>query len=191
MIDQLLSTQSGKEQLINELLDALQAKFVLGIHRSASVGLTLTLYGGQFKHLTLADQSVTLVALTTSFVQANANTGVVTATSGVVTSIKITSGGTGYTSAPTVVFTPTAGGSGATATAVLTAGVVTSAIVTAGGTSYAFMPTISFTGGGGSGAVANATGYTIGAIELGSAISSGTGLATWLAVDRETWPLAT
>lgn len=71
-------------------------------------------------------------------------------------SIDVTNGGTGYTSAPTVVFTG-GGGTGAGATAVLTGDEVTSITVFAPGFDYATAPTISFTGGGGSGAAATAT----------------------------------
>ena len=68
----------------------------------------------------------------------------------------VTAGGTGYTSAPTVVFTGGAG-TGAAGTAVLTSGVVTSVTMTAGGTNYTSAPTVSFTGGAGTGAAATAT----------------------------------
>jgi hypothetical protein len=67
-------------------------------------------------------------------------------------------GGSGYTTAPTVVFTG-GGGSGASAVAVLTAGVVSSITYDAFGTgiNYTSAPTISFTGGGGTGATATCT----------------------------------
>ena len=74
-------------------------------------------------------------------------------------SITIGSGGTGYTSAPVVVFTG-GGGSGASATAVLTSGVVTSITLSPAygtGLNYTSAPTISFTGGGGTGATATCT----------------------------------
>jgi len=60
-------------------------------------------------------------------------------------------GGSGYTSPPTVVFTP----SGATATATLFGDRVDSITVTSGG-SYSVVPTVSFTGGGGTGALGTA-----------------------------------
>ena len=66
------------------------------------------------------------------------------------------SGGSGYTSAPTVSFSG-GGGSGATATATVSGGQVTSVTVTAGGSGYTSAPTVSFSGGGGSGATATAT----------------------------------
>lgn len=71
--------------------------------------------------------------------------------------INVTAGGSGYTSAPTVVFTG-GGGTGAAATAVVSGGAVTGITITAPGTGYTSAPTISFTGGGGgTGAAATAT----------------------------------
>jgi len=72
-----------------------------------------------------------------------------------VAGIKITAGGSGYTSAPTVSITG-GGGAGATATATVSGGVVTSITVTAAGTGYTSVPTVGFSGGGGSGASATA-----------------------------------
>ena len=79
-----------------------------------------------------------------------------TVPAGTITSIAVTSGGTGYTSAPTISFTG-GSGSGAAATVAVAAGAITSIAVTSGGTGYTSAPTISFTGGGGSGAAATAT----------------------------------
>lgn len=72
----------------------------------------------------------------------NASGSVITGTSG----ITIVSGGSGYTSAPTVEITGT--GTGATATATLTGGVVTSVNVTNGGSGYYGTAKVIFTGGG-------------------------------------------
>ena len=69
-------------------------------------------------------------------------------------------GGSGYTSAPTVVFSSNNvdgqahGGSGAAATATINVGRVTKITMTSHGTGYTSAPAISFTGGGGSGAAA-------------------------------------
>ena len=73
-----------------------------------------------------------------------------------VSGVKITSGGSGYTSAPTVVFT---GGSGTSAagTAYLSSGAVEYVRITNFGSGYMSAPTVSFTGGGGSSATATAT----------------------------------
>ena len=65
------------------------------------------------------------------------------------------SGGTGYTSAPTVSFSG-GGGTGAAATATVVNGRVTALVITAGGSGYTSVPTIAFTGGGGNGAAATA-----------------------------------
>jgi hypothetical protein len=73
------------------------------------------------------------------------------AVDGAIYNIKVSNGGTGYTSAPTV--TVTGNGSGCTATAVLTGGVVTGINVTNAGTGYNEAAVV-LTGGGGSGATA-------------------------------------
>lgn len=74
---------------------------------------------------------------------------------GQVRAINLTAGGTGYTSAPTVVIdAPPAGGVQATATAVLTGTVVTSIVITNPGAGYVTVPLVTFTGGAGTGAAA-------------------------------------
>lgn len=78
-------------------------------------------------------------------------------TSGRVTYIAVTNGGSGYTSAPTVAFSGGAG-SGAAATAIIdTAGAVRYVVMTNYGTGYTSAPTVSFSGGAGTGAAATAT----------------------------------
>lgn len=72
---------------------------------------------------------------------------------GTIYRIKVTSGGTGYTQAPTVVIS--GNGSGATATAVVSGGLVTEVVVTDPGSGYDQV-SIEFTGGNGSGATAYA-----------------------------------
>jgi hypothetical protein len=72
---------------------------------------------------------------------------------GRITSIRVTNGGSGYTTSPTVAFTG-GGGSGATASALVTSGTVTEIIVLNGGSSYESAPSVAITGGGGSGATA-------------------------------------
>ena len=66
------------------------------------------------------------------------------------------SGGSGYTSAPTVTITG-GGGSGATATATVVGGKVTGLTITSAGTGYTSAPTVTISGGGGTGANAFAT----------------------------------
>lgn len=73
-----------------------------------------------------------------------------------VTSIAVTNGGSGYTSAPAVNIT-LGDGYGATATAVVSGGVVTAVNITRAGNGYTSAPNIALTGGGGSGATATAT----------------------------------
>lgn len=71
-----------------------------------------------------------------------------------VTSIAITNGGSGYTTAPTV--TITGDGIGATATCTVSGGAVNTITVTNSGSCYTTAPTVSFSGGG-NGATATAT----------------------------------
>jgi hypothetical protein len=71
-------------------------------------------------------------------------TGTATLSGASVASVTITSGASGYTSAPSVVLSG-AGGSGAVATATINGGVVTGVTVTAGGSGYTSAPTVIFT----------------------------------------------
>ena len=73
-----------------------------------------------------------------------------------VSSVTITNGGSGYTSAPTVAFAAPTGGTAATGTAVLTGDAVTSVTITYEGHGYCSAPAITFSGGGGSSAAATA-----------------------------------
>ncbi|MDN3809638.1 hypothetical protein ACVZIW_06575 [Klebsiella aerogenes] len=84
-------------------------------------------------------------------------------------SIAVTSGGSGYTSAPTVTISG-GGGSGALATATVSGGAVTKISVLYKGFGYTSAPTIAIAGGGGSGATATGTvssGGVIGQLQLG------------------------
>lgn len=87
--------------------------------------------------------------------------------SGGVKSVTVTSGGSGYTSTPTVTFSG-GGGSGARATARISGGKVNSIRLDldeitwlATGKSYSSEPSVLITGGGGSGATATATIFSI------------------------------
>ncbi len=79
---------------------------------------------------------------------------------GTIDSIKVTNGGSGYTSVPTVVVQNLAGSIPPTTTVVLGTGTnsdkVVSVTVSAGGSGFNIRPNVSFTGGGGSGATAMA-----------------------------------
>lgn len=74
---------------------------------------------------------------------------------GALGAVTIGSGGTGYTTAPTVAFTG-GSGTGAAGTATVSGGVVTGVTITNPGTGYTSAPTVAFTGGVGSGATATA-----------------------------------
>jgi hypothetical protein len=79
---------------------------------------------------------------------------------GAVTAVQVTSGGTGYTSAPTVTFV-SGSGFGATATAVMGTGTDTDKVIrvniTDGGQGYQVPPAIEFSGGNGTGASATSS----------------------------------
>ena len=80
---------------------------------------------------------------------------VVRPSGGDVQSVTITDPGSGYTSPPSVTFSPGLGVN-AIGTAVLEAAAVASVTVTEVGSGYTSVPSVSFSGGGGSGATANA-----------------------------------
>lgn len=79
----------------------------------------------------------------------------VNAAADAVGTLRLTAGGSGYTSAPTVTLEG-GGGTGATATATVTDGAIGTLTLNAGGSGYTSAPTISFVGGGGAGATADA-----------------------------------
>lgn len=103
----------------------------------------------------------TLLPVTTAtftVLRSGVSAGSCATTDGGVGQVTLTATGTGYTSAPTVVFTG-GGGTGAAGVAVLHPFLpqVASVRLTATGTGYTSAPAVSFTGGGGSGAAATAT----------------------------------
>lgn len=75
-------------------------------------------------------------------------------TGGVISTITVTSGGSGYVAATVTI--SGGGGSGATATAVIAGGVITAIVVTAGGSGFTSRPVVTITSGTGSGATARA-----------------------------------
>jgi hypothetical protein len=77
------------------------------------------------------------------------------ATDGAIFNIKVTNGGSGYSTAPTVTVTDGSGGTGCLATATVSGGVVIGVQVNTKGSGYKHA-TISFSGGGGSGATGRA-----------------------------------
>ncbi|MEW6668905.1 MAG: multicopper oxidase domain-containing protein [Thermodesulfobacteriota bacterium] len=81
----------------------------------------------------------------------------------ILSGVTVTSGGTGYTSAPTVTITPAPGdtiGKGATATATVAGGMVTAIDLTTVGSGYTADPIVTITGGGGAGAAATTGRWT-------------------------------
>jgi hypothetical protein len=80
-------------------------------------------------------------------------------TAGGLVSIRVSTGGEGYTAAPTMSITG-GGGAGATGVVVMAGTVVDSVIITNSGTGFTGSPTVSFSGGGGTGAEADAYAYT-------------------------------
>ena len=91
---------------------------------------------------------------------------------GKVIEVKITNGGSGYSSAPTVAIAAPASGVQATATATLTGGVVTGVTITVSGSGYVLADAagITFSGGAGSGAAA----YAVKAISWNSFVEDTT-----------------
>jgi formylglycine-generating enzyme required for sulfatase activity len=79
--------------------------------------------------------------------------------SGGLSYIGVKTGGSGYTSAPTVTISG-GGGAGASATASVTGGAVTAITITNAGTGYSSVPNVVFSGGGGGGATADAHIYS-------------------------------
>lgn len=128
-----------------------------------------------FLNLALSSAGLALLANPPSnlFVDAITSVGLANTYSGVVSSVPLTAGGTGYTAAPTIAFSG-GGGSGAAATAVLSPTSVATVTVGAGGTLYATAPAVLFTGGGGSGATGTAT-VAGGAVTSVAVTSGGTG----------------
>src|SRR5207302_398196 len=74
-----------------------------------------------------------------------------------IAAIDVSSGGSGYTSSPTVTVNPAYGSPTATASASLVSDKITAINLTSGGSGYSSAPTIFFSGGGGTGATATAT----------------------------------
>jgi FtsP/CotA-like multicopper oxidase with cupredoxin domain len=89
-----------------------------------------------------------------------------------VTSLNLTNGGGGYTSAP-IVSLSGGGGSGASATATLGPAAVASLTLTNGGSGYTSAPAVSLTGGGGTGATATAVLAATGSVKSVSINASG------------------
>jgi hypothetical protein len=110
--------------------------------------------GYKWKYMYTISTADALKFLTNDYMSVRTNTNVSSAAlNGAIDTVLVTSGGTGYTSEPTV--TIDGDGNGATATATLTGDAVTSVTITNGGSNYHFA-TVSFSGGDGDGAAARA-----------------------------------
>lgn len=125
-----------------------------------------------------ANQIVFTSPITGVFTDAEINqgsgaAGTAVTTSGVV-SVSVGAGGSGYTSAPDVVFSGGGATTQATGTAVLDKQVASIA-VTNGGSGYTSAPTVGFTGGSGTGATATATLAASGSIKSVTVGGSGIG----------------
>jgi len=79
---------------------------------------------------------------------------------GIITSLIITSGGSGYSNPPTISFTG-GDGSGGAGNVVVSNGIITSVSITSGGSGYSSPPTVSFVGGNGATGTAVLTGGVI------------------------------
>ena len=74
-----------------------------------------------------------------------------------VLAVTIATGGSGYTSTPTVTFTGGGATTQATGVAIISGGIVTGVSITYNGIGYTSTPTVTFTGGGGTAATATAS----------------------------------
>jgi hypothetical protein len=98
----------------------------------------------------------------------------ITGINGSVAAVTITSGGSGYTTAPTVTFSAPTTGTTATGTAVLSNGSVISVTITNAGSGYTTPPTVTFSAPT-SGTTATGTAADTGVISLVAGSASGTG----------------
>jgi FtsP/CotA-like multicopper oxidase with cupredoxin domain len=120
-------------------------------------------YNAAFKANYPADPFVRIQDTQTSF------------SSTMVGALTVTNGGGGYTSAPTIAFTPPLSGITATAVASLSPAAVGPVTVANGGSGYTTAPTVAFTGGGGTGAAGVATLSATGSVKTITLNSGGSG----------------
>ncbi|HXH95250.1 MAG TPA: C25 family cysteine peptidase, partial [Thermoanaerobaculia bacterium] len=126
---------------------------------AAGTGLTLT----DFLPANLLYAGVPTGALNpTSSPVVGANGNIVWDLSNIVSNVAVTAGGSGYGSAPTVIFTG-GGGAGAAATATISGGIVTSITITNAGHGYTSAPAVSFSSGSATATASIATSLTNGA----------------------------
>lgn len=110
-------------------------------------------------------------------------------TSGQVSAVTISPGGSGYTSPTTVAFSG-GGGSGAAGTVQLSGGVVASITMTAAGSGYSSAPSVVFTSPSGSGATGTAvlgatpSASTLNAVSAAGVVTQSAGTCPWIPVTQ-------
>jgi hypothetical protein len=132
----------------------------VGASTTKPTGTSTTVFttadGYVWKYMYTVSTSDALKFLTNEYIPVRTDATVqAAAVSGALNIVKVTAGGSGYTSVPTV--TITGDGTGAAATATVNNGAVTAVIITAAGTGYT-IATVSISGGG---ATTNATARAI------------------------------
>lgn len=147
-----------KEQIEDTCLSSKERTYKPGLRTPGQASLTVNADPSNASHIRLHQLSEadgdTTIKWAVGWSDGTAAPGVTAA--GSLDDIAITSGGSGYTSAPTVTLTG-GGGSGATAVALLDDDEVVAINVTSPGSGYTSAPTVGFTGGAGTGAAATAT----------------------------------
>jgi hypothetical protein len=160
-VDNLVVT-SGKQWVAKRMADqdTVMTHMAIGTNNTAAA-VANTGLGAELERNALTVSGGTVSGATISYAStfpANDGTGAITEAGifdtlgDTVDDITITSGGTGYTTAPTV-----AVAGSATATATVSGGIVTAITITSAGSGYTSVPAVTFSGGGGSGAAATAT----------------------------------
>lgn len=147
-----------KEQIEDTCLSSNERTYKPGLRTPGQASLTINADPNSVSHIRLHQLSEANGDTTLKWAVgwSDGTVAPTVAASGSLNSISVTSGGSGYTSAPTVTLTG-GGGSGATAVAVLEDDEVVAISITNPGTGYTGAPTVGFTGGAGSGAAATAT----------------------------------
>ena len=144
--------------IANNFLILIAADAVVKGNRSTnSIEAVVTAIDGSGNLIVPDIFEMVLTNSTTTITSINYYTGKTVVGAGGIGWVTVTAGGSGYSSAPTPVFTG-GGGTGAAATAIIDKnGAVVGVRMTNYGTGYTSAPAMSFTGGGGSGASATAT----------------------------------
>lgn len=77
LLDLLTALQTGKDDTVNALFDAMSTAALFGRRASTTTGLTWGYYGGRYDSNTVANGTLTLTASTTNYVVADRATGAV------------------------------------------------------------------------------------------------------------------